>query len=119
MMAEGMDVLKTAGIGLEPIPKVDPKRLLWLLRLPGWMNVLILKAMIKPYRDIQSSTWQSRVRGSRTEIDYLNGEIVRLAEERGVAAPLNKRVVELVHQAEGWNASRVLSARQLRAELGL
>lgn len=37
----------------------------------------------------QQSTWQSFVRGASSEVDYLNGEIVRLARLHGVDAPLN------------------------------
>jgi 2-dehydropantoate 2-reductase len=37
----------------------------------------------------QQSTWQSFTRGTTSEVDYLNGEIVRLARIHSVAAPLN------------------------------
>ncbi|MBP2559325.1 2-dehydropantoate 2-reductase [Neorhizobium galegae] len=37
----------------------------------------------------QQSTWQSFTRGTSSEVDYLNGEIVRLGRIHGVAAPLN------------------------------
>jgi 2-dehydropantoate 2-reductase len=37
----------------------------------------------------QQSTWQSFTRGSSSEVDYLNGEIVRLGRIHGVAAPFN------------------------------
>ncbi|AGS25966.1 ketopantoate reductase ApbA/PanE domain-containing protein (plasmid) [Rhizobium etli] len=37
----------------------------------------------------QQSTWQSFTRGATSEVDYLNGEIVRLARIHGIAAPLN------------------------------
>lgn len=37
----------------------------------------------------RQSTWQSFVRGTSSEVDYLNGEIVRLGRLHGVATPLN------------------------------
>ena len=40
----------------------------------------------------QQSTWQSFVRGTSSEVDYLNGEIVRLGRLHGVATPLNAAV---------------------------
>ena len=49
---------------------------------------------------IKGSTWQSIARGRRSEIDYLNGEIVRLGERLGIATPFNSRLVELVHAVE-------------------
>jgi 2-dehydropantoate 2-reductase len=44
--------------------------------------------------------WQDLDRRRPTEVDWLNGEIVRLASASGVDAPLNRRIVELVHAAE-------------------
>mgnify|MGYP000061891673 CR=1 FL=1 len=40
-------------------------------------------------------------RGNLTEIDQLNGEIVRIGREQGVPTPVNSRIVELVHAMEG------------------
>jgi 2-dehydropantoate 2-reductase len=39
-------------------------------------------------------------RGERTEIDYLNGEIVALGQRTGRPTPYNGAVVDLVHQVE-------------------
>lgn len=38
--------------------------------------------------------------GKITEVDFLNGEIVRMGKQYGVKTPLNEKLVELVHQAE-------------------
>ncbi|MDX1497599.1 MAG: 2-dehydropantoate 2-reductase [Salinisphaeraceae bacterium] len=40
-------------------------------------------------------------RGNATEIDQLNGEIVRIGREQGVPTPVNDKIVELVHAMEG------------------
>lgn len=37
----------------------------------------------------QQSTWQSFVRGTSSEVDYLNGEVVRLGRLHGVPVPFN------------------------------
>ncbi|PYE22263.1 2-dehydropantoate 2-reductase [Rhizobium sp. PP-CC-3A-592] len=44
----------------------------------------------------QQSTWQSFTRGSSSEVDYLNGEIVRLARLHGIPAPLNEALQQAV-----------------------
>jgi 2-dehydropantoate 2-reductase len=49
---------------------------------------------------IRGSTWQSIERGRPSEIDYLNGEIVRMGKQLGVPTPYNERIVECVHAAE-------------------
>ena len=38
--------------------------------------------------------------GRITEVDYLNGELVALAESLGRVAPINRKIVELVRAAE-------------------
>jgi 2-dehydropantoate 2-reductase len=43
--------------------------------------------------------------GRRTEIDVINGAVVRAADEQGVAAPLNRAFVQLVR---GWESARGL-----------
>jgi 2-dehydropantoate 2-reductase len=46
------------------------------------------------------STLQSITRGQLTEIDFLNGAVVAAAKERGMLAPINQQIVELVHEVE-------------------
>jgi 2-dehydropantoate 2-reductase len=46
------------------------------------------------------STLQSIRRGQASEIDYLNGAVVRSAEARGRTAPVNALLVSLVHEVE-------------------
>ena len=38
--------------------------------------------------------------GRKTEVDHLNGEMIRLAERLGMDAPVNRAIAALVHQAE-------------------
>ena len=46
------------------------------------------------------STLQSIRRGQLTEIDYLNGAVVAEAAAHGLEAPVNAKIVELVHEVE-------------------
>ena len=50
--------------------------------------------------------------GRQTEVDYLNGEVVQLAEQLALDAPVNRRIVALVRKAEG--GARPLSPAALR-----
>jgi 2-dehydropantoate 2-reductase len=47
-----------------------------------------------------SSTAQDIARGKRTEIDSLNGYVVRLGEKLGVATPINYTLYRLVKMLE-------------------
>lgn len=49
--------------------------------------------------EAQSSTWQSLARRQGTvETDFLNGEIVRLAERLGTRAPINEALLRIIHE---------------------
>ena len=44
--------------------------------------------------------WEDLNKGRRTEIEELQGQIARMAQDNGVPAPINQRVADLVRQAE-------------------
>jgi len=44
------------------------------------------------------SMWQSVMRQSETEIDYFNGEIVRLGEKANLPTPINQRLCEIIRE---------------------
>ncbi len=54
--------------------------------------------------DAQSSTWQSLARRQGTvETDFLNGEIVRLAERLGTRAPINEALLRIMQEMAANN----------------
>lgn len=61
------------------------------------------------------STLQSIRRGQTTEIDYLNGAVVRAAQSIGRHAPVNAVLVELVHEVEA--SGRFLTPAEIVARL--
>jgi len=68
---------------------------------------LLLMVIGYKYRRLKSSTLQSLERGKPTEIDFLNGYIVRNAAELGVRVPVNDAIVNMIHQIE--NKKREIS----------
>ena len=59
--------------------------------------------------------WEDLEAGRKTEIDYLNGEVVALAEQLGQAAPINTKLIQLIRDAENggkrnWQAAGLLRA---------
>jgi len=54
--------------------------------------------------DNRCSMLQDLEAGRPTEIEYLNGAIVRVAEDRGVVVPANRAVAALVRQVSGQQA---------------
>ena len=52
---------------------------------------------------LYGSILQSIKRDRSSEIDFINGEIVNLAKENALTAPLNQKLVEMVHEVERTN----------------
>ena len=118
VIREGLRAVDAAGIRLESLPEVTVTlfRMLGILPPPlAGMLILLRARRIQSEWPLLGSTLQSLRRGRPTEIDYLNGEIVRLAEQVHTAAPLNSRLVELVHEVE--RTGRFLTTDELKARV--
>ncbi len=60
----------------------------------------IIKIIGKRYKDLKSSSLQSIEWGRKSEIDFLNGYLVKEGERLGIATPFNKYLLESVHEIE-------------------
>jgi 2-dehydropantoate 2-reductase len=69
------------------------------VRLPG-VNIETVLEISATMPDATSSTAQDLGRGKRTEIDSLNGYLVRRGAEVGVATPVNQTLHALVKLLE-------------------
>ena len=114
-MAEGLGVLKAACIrpvSPTPLPMALTPH---LLRLPDVLFKAMLGRAMQIDPHARSSMWEDLQRGRRTEVDYLQGVIVRTAAQHGLTAPLSQRVVTMVKQAEAaGRGSPGLTAREIR-----
>ncbi len=114
-MAEGLAVLKAAGIvpvSSTPIPmNWSPT----LLRLPDAIFNAILGRTMKIDPEARSSMWQDLKLGRKTEIDYLQGALIALAEQNNVSVPLMRRIVALIKEAEATGSGPLrLTPQQIR-----
>jgi len=64
------------------------------------MQLLKLTAKSKTRGQILTSTLQSLLKRQPTEIDYINGELVHLAEQLSKPAPINQTVVDVRRNAQ-------------------
>jgi len=115
LMREAMATIAAAGITLASLPRLPATALRTMLRLPLPIAARLLRALSRSLGTTPAlgSTLQSIRRGERTEIDYLNGEIVALGRRTGRPTPYNAAVVDLVHQVE--STGRFLTAQQVTA----
>jgi 2-dehydropantoate 2-reductase len=114
LIDEARGVLANAGIAPAAVGAVKPAMLATLLRLPTPLFRIIAARMLRIDPKARSSMADDLQLGRPTEIDALCGAVVELARERGIDAPLNRRLVELVKAVPG-----ALSGEQLKERLGV
>jgi len=100
LIDEALEVLEVAGVKPAKVARIAPHLLPRLLRLPDFLFTRIAAAMLRVDPEARSSMWEDMQAGRKTEIDYLNGAVVRLAESVGRKAPVNERMMALIHTAE-------------------
>jgi 2-dehydropantoate 2-reductase len=97
---EALKLLGEAGIRPAKVGAVSPRLLPLVLGSPDWLfNSVFLKRW-KIDERARSSMADDLAAGRKTEVEYINGELVALAERLGQSAPMNRAIVSLVHWAE-------------------
>lgn len=118
VVQEALEILRVAGIRPARLRKVPIGLMPRILRLPTPLVRLVTRAQMKVDPEARSSMWEDLTRRRTTEVDFLNGEILRLARQVGAEAPINARIVRLVRRAEAAGAgSPELSADALWSAL--
>ena len=122
LLEECIRIFSVSGVPLARIPGrpgIDQLRKLFqLMEVPLLGNVINRAARWSYDRQpIVFSLYQDLLRGKHTEVDFVNGQIVRMAAAQGEDAPYNRCVVELVHKLEGQTANRFLTRAEVIARL--
>lgn len=110
---EGLGVINRAGINLASLPDFPLERLTKLTALPLNESAKVFSGIMNNLskEPLYGSVLQSIKRGRPSEIDYLNGEFVNLAKVNNLSAPLNEKLVEMVHSVE--KNARFFSKKEL------
>ncbi len=99
---EGFDIMEKAGIRLVSLPGFPVENITRLTSMPSSEAArafcVIMSNLSKD--PLIGSILQSIKRGRSSEIDYINGEFVNLARSHNMDAPLNKKLVQMVHMVE-------------------
>jgi len=114
-MREGLHILKRAGIEPAKIGDVGPRLMPAVIDSPDWLFNRIFIKRWKIDAKARSSMSDDLAQGRKTEIDYINGELVALAERVGAEAPVNRKIVELIRAAEA--GAPPLGPAELRREV--
>lgn len=100
VIEEALRVLRAAKIRPARLGALPVHVFPYALRLPTPIVKVVARAQLKIDPEARSSMWEDLEKRRLTEVDYLNGEIVALAKKVGTTAPLNERIVALVHDVE-------------------
>ncbi|MEE9347981.1 MAG: 2-dehydropantoate 2-reductase [Robiginitomaculum sp.] len=115
---ETLSVLKAANITPAQIGKAAPDKLSKLLRLPNFLYQPIMNRILKIDAKARSSMWEDLQRGRPTEIDFINGAVVKLGKSLRHPVPINSQITTLIHEAFENGRSPRLSGKILLNLLG-
>lgn len=103
-IAEALAVVRSAQIAPARVEGVAPGMIPRILRLPDWLFRRVARRMLAIDKEARSSMWEDLDRRRPTEIDYLQGAILAIAEQKGMSVPVTAGIVRLVKQAEAAKA---------------
>lgn len=99
---EGFDIVAKSGIRLVSLPGFPVENITKLTSMPSSEAARVFSTLMTNLSKdpLYGSILQSIKRGRSSEIDYINGEFVLLAKRCNMQAPLNKKLVQMVHMVE-------------------
>ena len=115
VLQEALNVYDAGGVDWVKVGPNNPRVGAKLLRGPDWLFNNTILRLQKIDKDTMTSMAGDYAAGKPTEIDILNGEIVKLAQAVGTSAPLNARLVDMIKDAShrSMSASALSQALQL------
>lgn len=114
---EGLEIVNMAGISLVSLPSFPVEQLIKLTSIKiDKAAEIFSEIMVNLSKEpLYGSILQSIRRGRNSEIEYINGEFVRIARDHQFSAPLNKKLVELVKEVE--RTGRFLTKEEFISEV--
>ena len=117
---EALGIFAAAHLSTARLTPIPTGWMPMLLQLPDCCFQRVAARMLAIDPLARSSTWEDLRAGRRTEADAIQGEVIALAVEQGLEAPVNARLLALIREAEQRRASMSGEEllRQLRAAAG-
>ena len=115
---EGLALLKQEGrIRPAKITAVSPGLIPFVLRLPDPLFKRLAGAMLAMDDQARSSMLEDIEAGRTPEIDWINGEVVRLAQRLGKTAPVNAKLCQRIEAMSFGRLPEGIRGHDLLAEL--
>lgn len=117
-MKELLDLCRRLNIESYSYTAIPNPYLPLIMQSPDWLFKRLAKKMLAISPQARSSMWDDIQAGKATEIDFLNGAVVTLAQQLNLDAPVNRLLVQLVKRKEQGEPIRLclLHATQLLQE---
>jgi len=115
---EALELLAVANQDVAKLTAIPPRWMPRLLRVPDGMFRILARRVVAIDPAARSSMWDDLEAKRPTEIDYLQGEVVALADRLGRTAPVNRKLVELIRAAEA-GGKRDFEGPELERALGI
>jgi len=90
--AKGLVLPKLAAVPMHLVPRV--------LNTPDWLFSILGNKMMDIDPTVRASMWWDLSGKKLTEVDVLNGAVVKEGQALGIECPINQRIVDYIHQAE-------------------
>lgn len=100
LMREWLEVASVNCIAVAKVTRIDGKWLPFLLCLPKFLFRRVARKILDIDPNVRTSMWWDLQRGKATEIEDLNGEVVRQGVIARNYCPANKVIIDLIHDAE-------------------
>jgi len=96
MLREALAVMQAQNIPLADLPQTPVRALAWAVRWPLWLSQPLLRRAIAGGRGGKMPSFHIDLHSGRgqSEVDYLNGAVVRAGERVGVLTPVNRLLTQ-------------------------
>lgn len=97
---EALELLAASHIPVARVTPLPPRLIPRLLTVPDGLFKVLARRIVAIDPTARSSMWDDLEAKRRTEIDYIQGEVVALATRLGRTAPVNATLLALIREAE-------------------
>jgi 2-dehydropantoate 2-reductase len=100
VITETYEIGKATGVNFVPLQGISPTIFLVHNKTEFENASRIMEIGFSKHREIKPSMWQDIEKGRKTEVDFVNGHVVRKSKEIGKPAPANELVTMIIKQIE-------------------
>jgi 2-dehydropantoate 2-reductase len=98
LMSELLQVTTALGIKLPKVTAISAHKIPMVLRLPNFIFTRVANKMLEIDPNVRSSMWWDVSQGKPTEIEHINGAILKHAKTLNIACPANEKISGLIRQ---------------------